>query len=78
MYGDPNLCAPVENTSVNFHYVTSPIINQLRVPKYQHESSRYDETNYKMVSKFLETGEIKEKLAQIKFGYTNICFLKET
>ena len=38
LYGDPNQCVPAENTSVNVHNITSPIINQLMVLNSQCEA----------------------------------------
>ena len=46
--------------------------------KYIEESARYDKKTYNMLSNFLKTGQIKEKLGDYVGSYVNICYFNST
>ena len=46
--------------------------------KYIEGSARYDQKSYDMLSNFLKTGQIKEKIDNSVDSYVNICYYNST
>ena len=83
LYGDSNQCDPVEgNSRLIYKYLKSPAIldmcSDITELKYIKESDRYDQKTYNMLSNFLKTGQIKDKIGNIVGSYVNICYYNNT
>ena len=81
--GDTNQCDPVEgNRKSTYDYTKSPAILdmccEINTLKYIKESARYDEKTYNMLSNFLKTGQIKDKLGNCVNTDVNICYYNST
>ena len=46
--------------------------------EYIMESARYNHKTYKMLSKFIKTGQVKEKLGKYVASFVNICYYNNT
>ena len=82
LYGDSNQCDPVEgNSRLIYNYTKSPAIldtcSDTTGLKYIKESARYYQKTY-MLSNFLKTDQIKDKIGNIMGSYINICYYNST
>ena len=83
LYGDTNQCDPVEGISkLIYEYTKSPAIQDMCSDtvelEYIMESARYDHKIYKILSEFLKTGQVKEKLGKYVASFVNICYYNST
>ena len=83
LYGDANQCDPVEgNSRLKYDYTKSPAILEMYPNiielKYIEESTRYDKKTYDMLSNFLATGRLNQKLANYMDTFVNICYFNST
>ena len=83
LYGDANQCDPVEGSSrLKYDYTKGPAIlemcpNTIEL-KYIEESARYDKKTFDMLTNFLQTGRLNQKLANYTDTFVNICYFNST
>lgn len=83
LFGDPNQCEPVENSSrIRYDYLQSKTINmcpKVETMQYIEKSCRYDKKTHEMLKTYLKNGKISVYLKPInKKLYKNICYLHKT
>lgn len=84
LFGDPNQCEPVENSSrIRYDYLQSKTINMMcpkvETMQYIEKSCRYDKKTHEMLKTYLKNGKISVYLKPInKKLYKNICYLHKT
>ena len=84
LFGDPNQCEPVENSSrIRYDYLQSKTINMMcpkvETMQYIEKSCRYDKKTHDMLKTYLKNGKISVYLKPInKKLYKNICYLHKT
>ena len=83
LYGDTNQCDPVEGSSrLKYDYTKSPAIldmcSETIELEYIEKSARYDNKTFEMLSNFLKTGRLNQKLANYTDSFVNICYFNST
>ena len=83
LYGDISQCYPEEgNSRLTYDYMKSPaILDMCSVSdslKYIEMTARYDHKTHDMLSNFLKTSQIKEKIGNYVDSYVNIWYDNST